>query len=52
MNYSLLPKFIYYYFCVIDECYKQNVNISSFPSVEMERLKKQPFPIPPLSEQK
>lgn len=48
---ALLPKFIYYYFFIVDEWCKQNVNVSSFPSVEIERLKKQLFPIPPLSEQ-
>ena len=51
MEDKLLTKFIYYYFFVIDEWCKQNVNVSSFPSVEIERLKKQPFPIPPLAEQ-
>ena len=34
-----------------DEWCKQNVNVSSFPSVDMERLKKQSFPLPPLSVQ-
>ena len=48
---KLLAKFIYYYYFVIDKWCKQNVNVSSFPSVEIERLKKQPFPIPPLAEQ-
>ena len=48
---SLIPKFIYYYFFVIDEWCKQNVNVSSFPSVDIERLKGVLFPIPPLSEQ-
>ena len=48
---KLTPKFVYYYFFVIDEWCKQNVNVSSFPSVEIERLKKLPFPIPPLSVQ-
>ena len=48
---SLIPKFIYYYFFVIDEWCKQNVNVSSFPSVDIERLKSVLFPIPPLSEQ-
>ena len=51
MEDKLLTKFVYYYFFVIDEWCKQNVNVSSFPSVEIERLKKQPFPIPPLAEQ-
>ena len=48
---KLLPKFVYYYFFIIDEWCKQNVNVSSFPSVDMERLKKQSFPLPPLSVQ-
>lgn len=48
---KLTSKFVYYYFFVIDEWCKQNVNVSSFPSVEIERLKKLPFPIPPLAEQ-
>ena len=48
---KLTSKFVYYYFFVIDEWCKQNVNVSSFPSVEIERLKKLPFPIPPLTEQ-
>ena len=48
---KLTPKFVYYYFFVIDEWCKQNINVSSFPSVEIERLKKLPFPIPPLSVQ-
>ena len=48
---KLLTKFVYYYFFIIDEWCKQNVNVSSFPSVEIERLKKQPFPIPSLAEQ-
>ena len=51
MEDKFLTKFVYYYFFVIDEWCKQNVNVSSFPSVEIERLKKQPFPIPPLAEQ-
>lgn len=51
MEDKLLTKFVYYYFFIIDEWCKQNVNVSSFPSVEIERLKKQPFPIPPLAEQ-
>ena len=48
---KLTSKFVYYYFFVIDEWCKQNVNVSSFPSVEIKRLKKLPFPIPPLAEQ-
>ena len=48
LNKRLLSKFIYYYFFIIDEWCKRNVNVSSFPSVEMERLKRQQFPLPPL----
>lgn len=49
---SILPEFLYYYFFVIDEWCKQNVYISSFPSVDMEKLNKQLVPIPSLSEQR
>ena len=48
---TLLPKFVYYYFFVLDEWCKQNVKIGNFPSVEIDRLKKQPFPLPPLDVQ-
>ena len=48
LNKRLLSKFIYYYFFIIDEWCKRNVNVSNFPSVEMERLKRQQFPLPPL----
>lgn len=48
----LMPKFIYYYFFVIDEWCRQNINVSSFPSVDMGKLKKQPFPIPSMDEQR
>lgn len=47
----LLPKFVYYYFFMIDAWCKQNTNVSSFPSVAMSSLKLQEIPIPPLSEQ-
>ena len=45
-------KFSYYYFFVIDKKAKDNISISSFPSVQMTKLKKWMFPIPPLSVQK
>ena len=45
-------KFAYYYFFVIDKKAKDNISISSFPSVQMDKLKKWMFPIPPLSVQK
>ena len=44
----LLPKFAFYYFFMIDEWCKKNTRVSSFPSVDMKKLKKQPFPLPPL----
>ena len=47
----LLPKFAYYYFFVIDAWCKQNINVSSFPSVAISNLKTQEIPIPPLAEQ-
>lgn len=48
---SLLPMFAYYYFFIIDEWCKANVQIGSFPSVDVGRVKRLPFPIPPLSVQ-
>ena len=41
------PMFAFYYFFVLGEWCKSNVNTSSFPSVDMARLMKQLFPIPP-----
>ncbi|WP_075566653.1 restriction endonuclease subunit S [Ihuprevotella massiliensis] len=48
---KLLSKFVFYYFYVIDDWCKKNVNVSSFPSVSVPKLKNLDFPIPPLSEQ-
>lgn len=45
-------KFIFYYFFIIGERARNNISISSFPSVQMDKLKKANFPIPPLSVQK
>ena len=45
---ALLPKYVYYYFFMLDEWCKKNVNASNLPSVETEKLKLQPFPLPPL----
>jgi type I restriction enzyme S subunit len=36
---------------VIDEFCKNNTNVSGFASVDMDKLKKMPFPIPPLEVQ-
>ena len=45
-------KFVFYYFFKICEWCKQNTNSSSFPSVDMPRLKKVKFPVPPLEVQR
>ncbi|MBI0026807.1 restriction endonuclease subunit S [Bartonella sp. M0187] len=45
-------KYVYYYFFVIDKKAQENTSISSFPSVQMDALKKWLFPIPPISVQK
>lgn len=47
----LISKFIYYYMFIVDEFCKNNTNISGFASVDMGKLKKMPFPIPPLEVQ-
>ena len=47
----LLPKFAFYYFYVIDDWCKKNVNVGNFPSVDVDKLKKVDFPLPPLSVQ-
>ena len=44
-------KFVFYYFFKICEWCKQNTNSSSFPSVDMAKLKKVKFPIPSLQTQ-
>lgn len=41
-------KFIFYYFFLLDNQAKQSVNTSSFPSVQMNELKKLLIPLPPL----
>jgi type I restriction enzyme S subunit len=48
---KLNMKYAFYYFFIIGEWCKENVNVSSFPSVDMERLKKYRMPIPSLDEQ-
>ena len=44
-------KYVFYYFFKIDEWCKNNLNISSFASVDMDKFKKLKFPVPPLEEQ-
>ena len=48
---KLLTKYVYYYMFVVDEFCKDNVNYSGFASVDMGKLKRMPFPIPPLEVQ-
>ena len=45
---KLVPKFIYYYMFIVDEFCKNNTNVSGFASVDMGKLKKMQFPIPPI----
>ena len=59
-NFALKPeyadaidmKYIYYYFYLIDDWAKRNVNASSFASVKMEELKSYRVPVPPLDVQR
>jgi len=44
----LLPKFAYYYFYILDAWCLDNTYVGSFPSVDVEKLKLQKFPLPPL----
>ena len=45
---KLLSKFVFYYMFVIDKWCKENVNASSFASVDMKRFRQVEFPLPPL----
>lgn len=49
---KFLTKFIYYYFFIVDDFCKNNTNVSGFASVDMGKLKRMPFPVPPLELQK
>ena len=44
----LNTKFIFYYMFIVDEFCKNNTNVSGFASVDMGKLKRMPFPIPPM----
>ena len=48
---SLLTKFVFHYMFIVDEYCKAHTNVSGFESVDMDALKKMPFPIPPLAVQ-
>ena len=45
------PRYLYYYFYVIDNWCKKNTRKSNFPTVDMEVLKKYKIPLPPLDVQ-
>lgn len=47
----LVTKFIYYYMFIVDNFCKRNTNVSGFASVDMDKLKKMPFPVPPIEVQ-
>ena len=47
----ILPKYVFYYFDIIDEWCKNNVKVSSFPAVNMDKLLQIMFPIPSLKTQ-
>ena len=48
---KLLSKYVFYYFFKIDEWCKNNVKVGNFAAVDVDKLKKQLFPIPPLEVQ-
>ena len=48
----LIPKFAFHYFFIIDEWCKANARQNNLPSVDVQKLRKEPFPLPPLSEQR
>ena len=48
---SLLTKFVFYYMFVVDDYCKAHTHKSGFASVDMDALRKMPFPIPPIEEQ-
>lgn len=48
---SLLTKFVFYYMFVVDDYCKTHTHKSGFESVDMDALRKMPFPIPSIEEQ-
>jgi type I restriction enzyme S subunit len=46
---KILVKFLFYYFPIISNFCKSHLNTSSFPSVDMNELKKFNIPIPPIT---
>ena len=51
LEYKLLPKYVFYYFDIIDEWCKRNIKVSSFPAVNMDALLELDFQIPSLKTQ-
>ena len=47
----VIIKFLFHYMFIIDEWCKNNINISGFASVDMNKFKKLEIPIPPIEEQ-
>ena len=47
----ILPKYVFHYFDIIDEWCKNNVKVSSFPAVNMDKLMQIMFPIPSIKTQ-
>lgn len=47
----IIIKFLFHYMFIIDDWCKNNVNISGFASVDMNKFKKLEIPIPPIEEQ-
>jgi len=45
-------EFMYYYFYIIDEWCKNNINVGSFPSIDVSKLILKNIPIPPLHVQR
>jgi len=45
-------KYAFYYFFIIDEWCTQNTQVSSFPSVDIGKLKNYEMPVPPIEEQR
>lgn len=45
---KFLTKFIFYYLFKVDEFCKNNTNVSGFASVDMGKLRRMPFPVPPI----
>ena len=52
LDVQLDMKYVYHYFFIIDEWCKRNVKISSFPAVDMTKLRQYKMPVPPLEVQR